>query len=334
MSVARHSRRRGFTLIELLVVIAITAILIGLLIPAVQKVRATVQMASCKNNLKQLGLACNTFHDAKGFYPGGGGSWTYPETNTPRGPTQSNGIIVDHPGQQCGWMFQILPFVEQANTYAISITGTNGSGWDIAKATLIVTYLCPARRSGTVYNAGRNSPHDGLRAMNDYVCVSDVNDSTVGIIVPTTAITSSGGIPVRATMVKDGLSYTILASEKGMAPQWYFLNSYPNASGTSSPCGYEDQGYVDGWDNDTMCYVGTTSAGAVYNNQRDNPTTGIVNSVGASIDGFVLGSAHDSGSNFLFGDGSVHTISYNTNPNLLVGLVTRNGGEVVNVSGF
>jgi prepilin-type N-terminal cleavage/methylation domain-containing protein len=100
------ARRRGFTLIELLVVIAIIAVLIGLLLLAVQKVREAAHRIQCNNNFKQLGLALHQFHDVRGKFPPGQVNGPYPDAGV-------------YWGTQHGWAVFILPYVEQQQLWAL-----------------------------------------------------------------------------------------------------------------------------------------------------------------------------------------------------------------------
>src|SRR3984957_16960739 len=137
-------RRRAFTLIELLVVIAIIAILIALLVPAVQKVREAAARTQCTNNLKQMGLAFQYYHDVNKVLPSGGWGWTW--IGCPAAPAG-----VDQPG---GGLYSILPYVDQGNLVQMTnIPG--GAAWQAAMeqmvATPIILFNCPSRRHGGPY---------------------------------------------------------------------------------------------------------------------------------------------------------------------------------------
>jgi len=161
MAHARSCRNRNaFTLIELLVVIAIIAVLIGLLLPAVQRVREAANRVSCSNNLKQIGLASHHFHDTYGFLPPS--NWYVPIARSDQEGKSRSGNAYG------STFFHLLPYLEQGDLYKTSYTdyGT-GPGWigshyvGMALTTAPVkTYVCPSDPTNTAIR--------DLRALGSY----------------------------------------------------------------------------------------------------------------------------------------------------------------------
>jgi prepilin-type N-terminal cleavage/methylation domain-containing protein len=316
----RESKPRGFTLVELLVVIAIIGILIALLLPAVQAARESARRTLCMNNLKQIGIGFHDHENVYGYFPSGGlgpsgaSGRTLLNLGTAGLSTQQ---IANYTAQQWGWCYQILPYIEQSTLWSLP----SGQEATII-STAVPTYYCPTRARQKVVTsiavtdyAGNGGSYGNWGSMTAPV------NSLDGVLVPSACAIVNGvvapakGPQVNLAAITDGTSNTLLVGELWMYNQWYNLRT----SGAET-C-IDNEGWCNGWDNDTICYSGslTNNAYASVMPQPDSVT-------GWSC-GYIFGSAHSSGFAGLLCDGSTRFFSYNIDPIVWQCLCCRNDGK-------
>jgi prepilin-type N-terminal cleavage/methylation domain-containing protein/prepilin-type processing-associated H-X9-DG protein len=367
MSVAHLRSRKGFTLIELLVVIAIIAILVGLLLPAVQKVREAAARMSCQNNLHQLGLAIHNYESANGILPA---AYTVLATPDPDPNAQFAGAR-----KGLSLLANLLPYVEQDNLYRrLDATKSefdtvnippNGphSGKNNAYSQVVKSYLCPSDPTpatldyynacwgpygngggATCFNGGGSgsniSPPGQIWARSDYFPIAGVFYPLIQQLGLTAQYPSDtqmsgtindpllpGGGPFKITAVTDGTSNTIFMSECGGKPVGYnrkrqIYNS--EVSGLPVDGSIEPVSSAGGAWGDMFIYSSLAGARCDDSGFRLGPC--MINTTSNNE----IYSWHTGGANALFGDGSVRFLRDSTPAAVVVALVTRAGGEVVN----
>ena len=299
-----HSERPpGFTLIELLVVIAIIAILIALLLPAVQQVREAARRTQCKNNLKQIGLAIHNYHDVYNTFP-----------NANANSTLSGGSLFT----------SILPLIDQGNSYRyydFNLTNSDPHNVDVT-GQVITSYLCP---SSPMRRQVPSCDSDLGRAPGNYaVCIGSRPYNPHWAYIPGTprpnldgaiVYTDSTSGRTKFRDVTDGASSTLMIGETA-----YNLPDYRFSSGS---CSGGSRYSFTCW---SVPYPGSTACTTKYGfDPRDYKDDGVYDPNWLHA----FRSDHIGGVQFCLVDGSVHLVSENIDAGILDSLATRNGGEVI-----
>jgi prepilin-type N-terminal cleavage/methylation domain-containing protein/prepilin-type processing-associated H-X9-DG protein len=314
-----YKTRRGFTLIELLVVIAIIAILIGLLLPAVQKVRAAAARTSCTNNLKQIGLALHNYHDVYKSLP-----------NNIR-PSATNTVRVR-------WVTFLLPFFEEDSLYKAYNQNVNWSDPINLPVTSqrLKLFNCPSTPDTERLDANPDTtPWTPIVAAGDYSGFYGVDPRLQSVGLVDVAGVDRGGFS-KTTRLKfadftDGLSNTIQVTESAGKPDIYrngklvgkAPSAWVNGGGWCRPA--SDISLLTGASADGTLALGPNA----INVTNGFPVSSYPDPFWGTDGTGQVYSFHTGGVNALFGDGSVRFVSQTISIRTLAALVTRNGGENV-----
>jgi prepilin-type N-terminal cleavage/methylation domain-containing protein/prepilin-type processing-associated H-X9-DG protein len=307
------ARRPAFTLIELLVVIAIIAVLTGLLLPAVQKVRAAAARTKCMNNLKQIGLAALNFHDSNNGFPASRIADLY-----------------------ATWPMEILPFIEQrdlANRFQMDARYQDQPA--DAQQTCLNLFFCPARRQPPSLSDPGINGGSASGSVGDYAGCSGnrigydgplddgdpVGGAANGVMITAIATIANNHLVswtprVNIVSITDGASNTFLVGERHVRISELNQNQIGDCSIYDGQC-FRTAGLV----------AGPGPAGTTFHFDLAKGATDV--SSGATRWQRIFGSYHPNVCNFVFCDGSVRSLNVNTDVELLSRLIVKDDGETV-----